>query len=340
MDRSRLRETLLTSAAPVTGAEGPPFRYAFRAMAADHELKLWSDGRARADRVAKVAIADVLRIEAKFSRYRDDSVTSAINRAAGAAPVAIDGETAALLRYADRCHQLSGGRFDLTAGVLRRAWDFRRRPPLIPTDGELAVARELIGWERVEWDGAHVHLPERGMELDFGGVGKEYAADRAATICADHGIAHGLVNLGGDVRVIGAHPDGTPWRVGIRHPRRDDAVIGTVEMRAGAVATSGDYERYFEIGGRRYCHLLDARTGHPVSHWQSATVVAPLAILAGAFATIAMLLEGQAEAFLAQQQLPYLLVRADGAVVRDAGTPGAGATVVAEGPVAQRDRLE
>lgn len=314
----------------MSGAEGPPYRYAFRAMAAEHELKLWSDERARADRVAKVAIADVLRIEAKFSRYRDDSVTSAINRAAGGAPVAIDGETAALLRYADRCHRLSGGRFDLTSGVLRRAWDFRRRPPLIPTDGELAAARELIGWERVEWDDAHVRLPERGMELDFGGVGKEFAADRAATICADHGIAHGLVNLGGDVRIIGARPDGTAWRVGIRHPRREDAVIGTVEVHAGAVATSGDYERYFEIGGRRYCHLLDARTGHPVSHWQSATVVAPLAILAGTFATIAMLLEGQADAFLARQRLCYLLVRADGAVVCDAGPPDAGATVVVE----------
>jgi thiamine biosynthesis lipoprotein len=101
-------------------------------------------------------------------------------------------------------------------------------------------------------------------------------------------------------------------------------------MRAGAVATSGDYERYFEIGGRRYCHLLDARTGYPVSHWQSATVVAPLAILAGTFATIAMLLEGQADAFLARQRLRYLLVRADGAVVCDAGPPDAGATVVVE----------
>ena len=299
-------------------------------MGSDHELKLWSDDRARADRVARVAIADVLRIEAKFSRYRDDSVTSAINRAAGREPVAIDGETAALLRYADGCHQLSGGRFDLTSGVLRRAWDFRRRPPLIPTDDELAAARELIGWDEVEWDDAMVRLPRRGMELDFGGIGKEYAADRAATICADHGIAHGLVNLGGDVRIIGAQPDGAAWRVGIRHPRRDDAVIATVAAYAGAIATSGDYERYFEIGGRRYCHVLDARTGYPVSHWQSATVIAPLAILAGTLATIAMLLEAEAEAFLTRQRARYLLVRADGAVMHDAGLSDTGAAVIVE----------
>ena len=297
-------------------------------MAAVHELVLWTGERVRADRVARVAIADVLRIEAKFSRYRDDSVTTAINREAGAAPVSIDAETAALLRYADHCHRLSGGAFDISSGVLRRAWDFRRRPPLVPTSDEIAAALAFVGWDRVEWNDAHVRLPERGMELDFGGIGKEYAADRAATICADHGVASGLVNLGGDVRIIGPQPDGAPWRVGIRHPRVDAAVIGTVELRDGAVATSGDYERYFDVEGRRYCHVLDARTGWPVDHWQSATVVAPLAILAGSYATIAMLLAADAPSFLAQQRATHLLVRADGALVTDSSSSGRDARVV------------
>ena len=304
-------------------------------MAADHELLLWTDRRARADRVARVAIADVLRIEAKFSRYRDDSVATAINRAAGASPVAIDAETAALLRYADRCHRLSAGAFDLSSGVLGRAWDFRRRPSVVPTADEIDAARTLIGWDRVEWDDVHVRLPERGMELDFGGIGKEYAADRAATICADHGIGHGLVNLGGDVRIIGPQPDGAPWRVGIRHPRVEHAAIGTVELRDGAVTTSGDYERYFEVDGHRYCHLLDARTGWPTGHWQSATVVAPLAILAGSYATIAMLLAADAPAFLAQQHVRYLLVRADGSIVCDTVSPDHGVRVV----VAEQGRI-
>jgi thiamine biosynthesis lipoprotein len=284
-------------------------------MAATHELVLWTGERARADSVARVAIADVLRIEAKFSRYRDNSVTTTINRAAGEAPVSIDAETVALLRYADRCHQLSNGAFDISSGVLRRAWDFRRRPPRVPASEEIEAALALVGWNRVEWNDAQVRLPERGMELDFGGIGKEYAADRAATICADQGVRGGLANLGGDVRVIGPQPDGTPWRVGIRHPRIHDAVIGTVELRDGAVATSGDYERYFDIGSRRYCHVLDARTGWPVAYWQSATVVAPLAILAGSYATIAMLLGADAPRFLAQQRATHLLVRADGTIV-------------------------
>jgi FAD:protein FMN transferase len=313
MDRNRLREALLTRPICVEpGAAGLPYRYAFRAMAARHELQLWAADRAHADRVAKVAIGDVLRIEAKFSRYRDDSVTSAINRSAGGEPVAIDPETAALLRYADRCHALSGGRFDLTSGVLRRAWDFVRRPPLIPTDDELAAALELIGWPRVEWNDASIRLPDRGMELDFGGIGKEYAADRAAAICSDHGVLHCLVNLGGDVRVLGTQPDGTPWRIGIRHPRRADAVIATVEASDAAVATSGDYERYFELDGRRYCHLLDARTGLPVEHWQSVTVVAPLATLAGSYATIAMLMAGDAEDFLMRAGVRHLMIDSAG----------------------------
>lgn len=294
------------------------FRATFRAMAAEHELKLWSGDEARARRAARAVVADVRRIEAKYSRYRDDSVTSSVNRAAGGRATPIDAETAALLEYADRCHQLSGGRFDITSGVLRRAWDFRRKPPQLPDGEPLAAARALIGWERVERDGSTVRLPEAGMEIDFGGIGKEYAADRAATILQDAGIAHALVNLAGDVRALGVQPDGTPWRVGIRHPRREGAVIAYVELAGGAVATSGDYERYFDLDGRRYCHILDPRTGLPVAYWQSVSVVAPLCVVAGSCATIAMLQEARGEAFLAAQGVRYLAVRPDGTRAGDA----------------------
>jgi thiamine biosynthesis lipoprotein len=295
-----------------------PFRTVFRAMASEHELLLWSDDEARAARAAEAAVADVLRIEAKYSRYREDSVTSRINGAAGGDAVAIDGETASLLSYADRCHRLSGGRFDLTSGVLRRAWDFRRVPPRLPDATTLAAALALIGWDRVEWDDRTVRLPEAGMEIDFGGIGKEYAADRAATLCVERGIRHGLVNLGGDVRATGPQPDGTPWRVGIRHPRRDGAAIATVLLDAGAVATSGDYERFFELEGKRYCHILDPATGRPVAHWQSISVVAPLCVVAGSCATIAMLLERDGEDFLRAQQIRYVAVDAGGGVRGDA----------------------
>lgn len=290
-------------------------RQTFRAMAAEHTIELAGDDRARVTAAAQAAIDDVLRIEAKYSRYRDDSVTSAINRAAGGAPVSIDAETAALLRYADRCHALSDGAFDITSGVLRRAWDFRRTPPLLPTPDALAAAVDLVGWADVEWSDLEIRLPRAGMEVDFGGIGKEYAADRAAAICGNLGVRHGLVNLGGDIRAVGPQPDGAPWRVGIQHPRTHGAVVGGFDLADGALATSGDYERFIEVDGRRYCHILDARTGMPVSHWQSVSVVAPLCVAAGSCATIAMLLGADASAFLARQGVQWLGVSAQGDVV-------------------------
>lgn len=298
----------------------PLHRYVFRAMASTHELLLAEASAARAKRAAAFAMAEVARIERKYSRYREDSVITAINRAAGGDAVPIDFETASLLRYADRCFVLSEGRFDMTSGVLRRAWDFRADSPRVPRDDEIAAARALVGWRRVTWSDRDIRLPASGMELDFGGIGKEYAADRAATMLRDTGIAHGLVNLGGDVRAFGGRDAHVPWRVGIRHPR-GAAPLATVELFDGALATSGDYERYFELDGRRYCHLLDARSGWPVAYWQSVSVVAPLTILAGSYATTAMLVGAEAEALLAGHGLCALLVAADGSI-RRCGRPG------------------
>ena len=299
------------------------FRFPFAAMASPNTLQLWAGDEARAQRAAAAAIADVARIESKYSRYRDDSVTTRINRGAGGDAIAIDAETAALMRYADRCHALSGGRFDLTSGVLRRAWNFRQTPARLPDAATLAAARALVGWSGVEWDEHSVRLPRAGMEIDFGGVGKEYAADRAAALCVEHGIAHGLVNLGGDVRVIGPQPDGGPWRIGICHPRPSGAdaeeSIAGIDLAEGALATSGDYERFIEVAGERYCHILDARTGWPVRYWQSVSVVAPMCVVAGSCATIAMLLEDGAEAFLDAQGVTYLAIAGNGGMHGSAG---------------------
>jgi len=293
-------------------------RETFRAMASQHAIEVCHDDAGRARAAIRAAIDDVLRIEAKYSRYRDDSVTSAINRGAGGTPVAIDAETAALLRYADQCHALSGGAFDITSGVLRRAWDFRAAVPRVPTQEVLDDLVAKVGWRDVEWSERDVRLPRAGMEIDFGGIGKEYAADRAAMICREHGVAHGLVNLGGDIRAIGSQPGGAPWRVGVQHPREPGATIAGFDLVDAALATSGDYERFVEIDGTRYCHLLDPRTGMPVTHWQSVSVVAPVCLVAGSCATIAMLLGRAAPAFLAGQSVRWLGVTASGDLVAPA----------------------
>jgi thiamine biosynthesis lipoprotein len=287
-------------------------RTTFTAMASANEIQLYAPDAAAGARAAQRVVDEVARIEAKYSRYRADTIVTRINEAAGRASVAIDEETASLLRYADSCYQSSGGRFDVTSGVLRRVWNFREG--LVPSRERVREVLRQIGWDKVRWSDESIYLPIAGMEIDFGGIGKEYAADRAAVVCMEAGVAHGLVNLGGDVRVIGPHPDGSPWIVGIRHPRRDGATIASIALGAGALATSGDYERYFERNGIRYSHVLNPRTGYPVRHWQSASIIAPLCIAAGSYSTIAMLLEARATRFLEREGLPYLLVGPDGAL--------------------------
>lgn len=288
-------------------------RFTFRAMAADNEVLVHDDDAARAKSAAELAIAEIRRIEAKYSRYRPDSVVSRINAAAGREPVAIDAETAGLLDYADACWRSSAGLFDATSGVLRRAWAFDR--PRVPGEAEIAPLLALIGWERVERSGDAVRLSRPGMELDFGGFGKEYAVDRAAAVLHAAGVASALVNLAGDLAILGPQPGGSPWRVGIRHPRREGAIIAALPVSSGAIATSGDYERFIEVDGVRHCHILDPRTGRSARGLRSVTVHAPSCLVAGSATTVAML-KGEAGglAWLAELGLDWLAVLEDGSV--------------------------
>jgi len=280
------------------------FRIPFDAMASGCELVLAAIDECEARQAAEAAIDEVRRIEIKYSRYRPDSIVTRINAAAGADPVDCDGETLSLLDYADTLYQSSDGLFDITSGVLRRVWNFQL--PRVPAPDELAARLKLVGWRRVERDGRQVRLPEAGMEIDFGGFGKEYAADRAGALLEARGVRHGYVNLGGDMRVLGPRPDGQPWMIGIQDPRRKGEVIATIPVVQGGLATSGDYERYFELDGRRYCHILDPRTGMPVSHWRTVSVIAPLAVVAGNCTTIAMLKQADGLGFLEASGMNFL----------------------------------
>lgn len=292
--------------------------FEFTAMASPCSLLM--DGRDEPGmrRAAADAIAEVLRIEKKFSRYTDDSVISRINQSAGGTAVEVDAETSGLLDFAHSLWQLSDGLFDISSGVLRRAWDFR--VGRLPEAACLHDALSKVGWQHVERQGGRVRLTLPGMELDFGGFGKEYAADRAAAVLKSHGIAHALVNLGGDLHALGERgmPEmqGAPWHIKIQHPRPDaqrgDAALAVLPLVRGGLATSGDYERFFIHEGKRYCHVLDARTGWPVSHWQSVSVLASNTTAAGALSTIAMLKGTEAIAWLETQGARYLAVAQDG----------------------------
>ena len=288
----------------------------FRAMGSPCKLLLQGDS-ARINEASRAVELEVQRIEQKFSRYLDDSILSQINHNAGIKAVEIDAETLGLLNYADACYQQSDGLFDITSGILRQCWNFKSKQ--LPAQEHIAQRLPLINWSQVELTqseqkSAAIFLPSKGMEIDFGGFGKEYAADKAAEVCKQYGIHHGLVDLGGDIRIVGDKVDGSGWAIGIRNPKAPEQAITSVVLHQGAMATSGNYERFMEVRGKRYCHLLNAKTGWPVNYWASITILAPQCLVAGSLATLSMLSEAEGLEWLEQQDIPFYAIDINGAV--------------------------
>jgi len=285
----------------------PSQRFQFKAMGSPCELLLSGQKTSVLEQAHLLAKEEIGRLEKKYTRFQTTSLTSKINSAAGKHQVGIDTETSKLLEYADTLYTQSDGLFDITSGVLRKAWDFKSEK--LPTESELAPLLELVGWKSVERTNESIYLPKAGMQIDFGGFVKEYAADAAASKCMDSGIKSGLVNLGGDIRVIGPQPNGEGWKTGIQHPRKLDKTITKLKIYEGGIATSGDYERYMLVDGRRYCHILNPKTGMSIKPKLSSTsVIADSCLVAGSCATIAMLKSATEPNWLDELQLPYLSV--------------------------------
>ena len=287
-------------------------RVIFKAMGSACEVVLAAKSETEAKSQAQLAINEVLRIEKKYSRYSDHSTISVINRQAGKEAFECDDETWALFEFASELYEKSDGLFDITSGVLRRAWNFSK--PELPSLDHLNSLIELIGWHQVELKSKQIFLPLEGMEIDIGGFGKEYAADCAARQLSQAGVEHGYVNLAGDMRFLGPKPNGEPWSIGIQDPRTRENIIATLPMSLGGLATSGDYERYFELLGQRYCHVLNPHTGFPVTYWRTISVNAPMAVLAGCVTTIAMLKEENALSFLESAGFDFLAIDHQGDV--------------------------
>jgi len=280
-----------------TSRESDHFACRFTAMASPCEALVETDSEPLARRVGAAVAQCAWRIERTFSRYRTDSVVHRINSAHGAT-VQVDDETANLLDFAATLTQLSAGKFDITSGVLRRAWTFDGGDR-VPTQAQLDALLPLVGWHNVAWRRPRLRL-QPGMQIDFGGIGKEYAVDTAAGLVGS--IAPGvscLVNFGGDVAVRHRRRDGQPWHVGIEHAEHAGAATHLVHLERGALATSGDSRRYVLKDGRRYSHILDAQTGWPIQDApRSITVVADTCTQAGTLTTLAMLQGARAEQFL------------------------------------------
>jgi thiamine biosynthesis lipoprotein len=277
----------------------------FTAMASPCEVLLPLMPERAALRIGSVAAQEAWRVERKYSRYRDDSVTAWIQENRGT-DIAVDSETASLIDFASQCFDLSEGLFDITSGVLRRAWTFDGSDR-IPEAADVERLLPLVGFEKLQWRSPHLLVPA-GMELDFGGIGKEYAVDRAYELLATRDSTPFLINFGGDLRANRALPHG-PWQVGIERPGSDREATMLLDLEHGALATSGDAQRYLLKGGNRYGHILNPLTGWPDPESpRSITVAASSCTEAGLLSTVAMLHGAGAQAYLDEQGVRYWLL--------------------------------
>ena len=224
---------------------------------------------------------EIKRLEQLLSTWRPDSELSQVNQAAGQSPVKVSHETLELVRRSLEIAHITDGGFNIAVGPAVETWSVTERQ-YVPSEDELQQLKPLVDWTRIQIDetAQTIFLPRKGMRIDVGGIGKGYAADRAAIELKKAGASGGVVALSGDIKTFGGLPDGAGFPVGIKHPRRDGAVLATLELQDEAISTAGDYERFFERDGVRYHHILDPQSLRPARDCQSVTVVAKEGTLA------------------------------------------------------------
>jgi thiamine biosynthesis lipoprotein len=263
----------------------------FRAMGTACAIQFRCENQKTALQFLADALGWLGKFEAKFSRFQPDSMVSRINREAGRNWVEIDREMEQMLDMADAMHRLTNGILDPAMLPLLRIWDWKTVHERLPSSEEVKAALALSNWKEVERKPGKIFLRRAGMGLDFGGFGKEHAVDQVIAIARRHGIQDALVDLGRDLFAIGGNGLHPFWHVGIQDGIRTDQCIGGLAVSDYAVCASGDYARRFEHNGVRYGHILDHRTGWPVSHGlRAVTVLAPTCLLAGIYATCVFVL--------------------------------------------------
>lgn len=273
-------------------------------MASPCELLIDSCDEKLASELLTIAFQETKRIENKFSRYLPSNLMSQINNSEGR-KVAIDEETFNLLIFADTCFDVSQGMFDVTSGVLRKVWKFDGSDQ-VPNQHDVEKVLSKIGWKQIEFDSENIVLPA-DFEIDFGGIGKEYAVDRVAKLCNAHSPEYSvLVNFGGDIQVTRPRKKNPYWQVGIEDPGKGIHGKAIVNIASGGLATSGDANRYLLKDGIRYGHILNPKTGFPVVDApRSVTVAAQHCIQSGMLATLSLLKGKDAEKFLEQQDVKF-----------------------------------
>jgi thiamine biosynthesis lipoprotein len=342
--RDRLKNPLFLAlltfglACAIGGVQAFAERFAFERhlMGTSVELIVSGPDRDALEKAVDRAYAEVERIEKKLSVHRKDSEIVEINRSAGARPVRVDQEIYHLIRESKRFSALSGGAFDITVAGLGDIWDTSRPGFQVPGRGVVEEGLKRVDYRKIllnERDST-VFLQERGMEISLGGIAKGYAVDRAVGVLRESGVRGGIVSAGGDLLAFGRKGNGEVWKVGVRNPRDPSRNICVLPVSNLSVATSGDYERYRMVQGKRVHHIIDPRTGYPSAGCMSATVAAKSAMQADALATAVFVLGTEAGLALLER-LPGvegIVVDSDGRITASKGLSGEGMPAAKEKP--------
>jgi thiamine biosynthesis lipoprotein len=328
--RSPLALILAATTACAASTRGEPRQLVERSavsMGTEVRVRAWTADERRATSAFQAAFDEFERLENLLSVWREGSDVARLNAAAGRHPVAVARETLEVLREARTVSDWTAGKFDVTVGALSGLWRFDHdQDNRIPDPRDVAARLPLIDYLALDLDTANASafLRRRDMRAHLGGIGKGYAVDRAAALLRSRGLEHFMIEAGGDMYVEGRRDD-RPWRIGIRDPRGEpDRVFAALNVDGEAVSTSGDYERFFTIAGRRYHHILDPDLGEPARGCRSVTIVARRSVTADALATGVFVLGPKAGMDLIERlpDVEGVIVAADNEVVVSSGLKG------------------
>ena len=257
------------------------------------EISVVSDDEGSAMKHIDAAVEEIRRIEKLLTTFNDSSQTNLVNRFAGIKPVKVDREMFDIISRSKRISDITQGAFDITYGSAdKRLWNFDKDMTSLPDAATAAKMVRLINYRNIIMDEAKctVMLKEEGMRIGFGGIGKGYAAERAKQVLKENGVKSGIVNAAGDLSAWGRQPDGKEWTIGIADPDSARHPFSYINITDMAVATSGNYEKFVMIGGKKYSHTIDPKTGLPVQGIKSVTIISPNAEIADAMATPVMIM--------------------------------------------------
>ncbi len=279
------------------------YERSFHSMGSTIELKLYSPSEELFHRVVDACVERTKEIDRLFSNYRDDSVLAEVNRNAGIRPVSVPEEFLRLVRTSIRYSELTDGAFDITIGSLFKLWQAETEAGRLPSQSRIRDALGCTGFRRIKVDEAksQIFLDGDCVRLDFGAIGKGYAVDEMVKIAKENGITKGLVNFGGNIYAMGSPAGKKFWEVGVRRPGGGSEIISKLNLANKGVATSGDYERYFEHAGKRYSHIIDPRTGQPAEDLTSVVAVSKTATEADVFSTAVSVLGPRGAQMLARK---------------------------------------